>query len=232
LYKAVQKPVSRRVFVVILLLMYHSSASNFSPQEKRLAFATGLRSVLATWPIIVLAVENNFGGTKTKDKIQRLFDEIVTYFETKKCVEQNELEDLMDDFFQTHLNMIVEDSSIPFVAKLLLQLYENIENGTLAYLNQLLKKNYQISPQDKVFGGNKLSEFTLHSEEENIIQHTQKLTITTPCALQTPSQTNRGHTTTNNSNDDRDDNGSEKENEDSWKTVKKKKRYANSYTNN
>ena len=56
------------------------------------AFAEGVRLVLSTWPLLVLAVANEWGGPDSAAKAEWLGDVVVELFDTRACMEAKEEE--------------------------------------------------------------------------------------------------------------------------------------------
>jgi pre-rRNA-processing protein TSR2 len=118
------------------------------------AFAEGVGLVLGTWPLLALAVENEWGGPDSAAKAAWLGDVIVEVFDTSALLghggrgesgstargvcgaeprtEQFELEDILLDILNAEFSTIAEDDSVPQVAAAVLRLYRECTHGNLA----------------------------------------------------------------------------------------------------
>jgi hypothetical protein len=131
------------------------------------AFEVGLKVLLSTWPTLIMASENGFGGghRRTLEKIWDLYETIIDMFNGTKKANQFDIEDLLDDFLQTQIHTIVQDGSSNKIASLTVRIYDKSMEGDMKEINDFLKKCFTMSPVDKVFGGKKPSQFPIPDEE-------------------------------------------------------------------
>lgn len=100
-------------------------------------FENGVRGVMNGWTALRIGVENRWGGG-TEDKAEELAREILRLFrgaETndEEPVFEDELEDVLDEWFQSEVSILLEDGSVEEVAKILVEMRHRCEAGDFSF---------------------------------------------------------------------------------------------------
>lgn len=90
-------------------------------------FEEAVKGIFSEWTALNLAIQNRWGGPN--DDNADICEDILNYFYDHATVYSDQLEDILDDFFQNELNVLVEDGSIEEVSKILVSLYEECKVG-------------------------------------------------------------------------------------------------------
>lgn len=133
----------------------------------RAIFVEGLDKIFSRWTALGLAIENEWGGFNTLQKSLQLKMLITLSFDKKGSkVEQEDLEDLLLDFMNDELGVMLEDSSEIQISQQILILYREATSGKRDFVNSLTSipinnNNTSISQTD-----NTLEEFSVTEEDE------------------------------------------------------------------
>jgi len=98
--------------------------------EATAALEEGIRLCFNRWTALQLAVENEWGGRSSRQKVQKLQADVLTFFVHSRVQKYiDELEQLLDDNLIQLLNLEAEDESIQEVAEQLMVLHEECAQG-------------------------------------------------------------------------------------------------------
>eukprot|EP00727_Mastigamoeba_balamuthi_P006580 m51a1_g2542 hypothetical protein (250) ;mRNA; r:277464-278766 len=116
-------------------------------------FERGARGVFSQWTVLQLALENQWAGPETADKVDALVEYVLDLFydslpasaaapegaqpqpqpqQAKQRIYADEVEDVLDDFLQGDISACVEDGSVEQVAALLVRLHAECAAGDFA----------------------------------------------------------------------------------------------------
>merc|ERR1712054_228934 len=95
----------------------------------------GIVHVVSKWTIIMLAIENEWGGPNTLEKLDNFKREIFSYFIEKSEHFVDELETLLDDSLIHYFMVHAEDDSPHQVALTLIQLYNELNEKKFITFN-------------------------------------------------------------------------------------------------
>ena len=124
-----------------------------NPQQRTLTlaeiatseFQAGVTAVLRSWSALRTAVENEWGGPKSKSKAEELRSNILEFFEYSDSVPVNKpklhLENLEDNLFlymEEEFTIVLEDDSEKQVAYTIWQMYEMCGKGDFTLARQMV----------------------------------------------------------------------------------------------
>ncbi|KAK1801080.1 hypothetical protein P4O66_022795 [Electrophorus voltai] len=143
----------------------------------REAFTEAVRAVLETWPVLQIAVDNGFGGAYSPQKAEWMVDALQQYFYDNDDLEQEEVEDFLSNLMDNEFDTVVDDGSLPQVAKKVCEMFQQCQQGRLAevreYISQLALKNTagraKVTPMKTPTGE--------EEEEESEDEEVAKLTL-------------------------------------------------------
>merc|ERR1712054_648149 len=95
----------------------------------------GIVHVVSKWTIIVLAIENEWGGPNTLEKLDNFKREIFVYLTEKSEHFVDELEMFLDDSLIHYFMVYAEDDSPHQVATTLIQLYSELSEEIFTTFN-------------------------------------------------------------------------------------------------
>ena len=78
-------------------------------------FPEVIKVVFARWTALCLAIENGWGGARTQEKADDMYEEVLDLFNSAKAnqkVHPDELEDIFNDYFENQFNLSAQDGSI------------------------------------------------------------------------------------------------------------------------
>ncbi|CAI9577693.1 unnamed protein product [Staurois parvus] len=111
-------------------------------------FHEAVRSVLGSWPVLQIAVENCFGGPYVQEKAEWMVGAVDQYFHTNSDLEQYEVEETLQAIMNDEFDTVVEDGSLPLIAQLLCTLHSQCQRGDTAAvqqkITQLSQKKYNV----------------------------------------------------------------------------------------
>ncbi|GIL72313.1 hypothetical protein Vretimale_3990 [Volvox reticuliferus] len=110
---------------------------NMLPPQGRPLFEEGVRLIFSKWTALALAVENQWGGSKSAEKADLLLNDCLDWFYQKREHYVDELEENLDDAILQDFNVEAEDGSPHQVADACVKLYQELVAGSTAYLEQL-----------------------------------------------------------------------------------------------
>lgn len=90
-------------------------------------FEEAVKGIFSEWTALNLAVQNRWAGPN--DDGADICEDVLNYFYDHAQVYNDQLEDILDDFFQNELNVLIEDGSIEEVSKILVSLYAECKAG-------------------------------------------------------------------------------------------------------
>ncbi|CAH8623781.1 unnamed protein product [Dicrocoelium dendriticum] len=93
--------------------------------------------IFDSWTVIRLSREQCSGGTLTNQKINLLIDRIADV--VRKLKDEDEVALFIEDYFDDELNIICEDDSIPYVAKLLVDGMALLQTNKVAELQRKIE---------------------------------------------------------------------------------------------
>eukprot|EP01023_Acetabularia_acetabulum_P048434 TRINITY_DN5119_c0_g1_i1.p1 TRINITY_DN5119_c0_g1~~TRINITY_DN5119_c0_g1_i1.p1 ORF type:complete len:197 (-),score=45.66 TRINITY_DN5119_c0_g1_i1:95-685(-) len=110
-------------------------------------FKEGLKLILDRWYILNLAVEMRWGSGEPSLKKEILFENILDLFITRKDLDELDLEDFFDEFFQVEFQIQAEDGSLQEVARDLITFYFECSEDNYQRIDHL--QSYQPFPVNK-----------------------------------------------------------------------------------
>lgn len=141
----------------------------------RVIFIEGLDLIFSRWTALKLAIDNGWGGPNTLQKSIQLKSTIISSFDKKGSkVEQEDIEDLIIDFMNNELCIILEDSSEIQIAQQILSLYKEAISGKRNIVNSLSSIPLNNNPSKSQTGN--IEEFSVtesDTEEDGIKNHDQ-----------------------------------------------------------
>ncbi|KAJ2688932.1 rRNA accumulation- protein [Coemansia sp. RSA 1285] len=122
-----------------------ASAARMHPNKE--AFIEGVDHVLAKWTALELAVQNGWGGRRSREKRDTMVDEIVEYFDQqvrKKtaavgavAVEPTDVEELLLQVMDEDFSVMLEDQSEKEVARLLCTIFAECRAGNFETVDRM-----------------------------------------------------------------------------------------------
>lgn len=103
-------------------------------------FEEGVAIIFSQWTALVLAVENQWGGSESASKADYLIEDILEWFYKKKEHYADELEMELADALLEEFHVEVEDGSPSQVAKQLVELYAACLRNDASVLQQLRQR--------------------------------------------------------------------------------------------
>eukprot|EP01025_Chloroclados_australasicus_P024154 TRINITY_DN24312_c0_g1_i1.p1 TRINITY_DN24312_c0_g1~~TRINITY_DN24312_c0_g1_i1.p1 ORF type:complete len:184 (-),score=34.54 TRINITY_DN24312_c0_g1_i1:346-897(-) len=100
-------------------------------------FNDGVKLILDRWYVLNLAVEMRWGKGEPSVKKEIMYDEILESFRTRKDLDELDLEDYFDEFFQVEFEMQVEDGSLSEVSRDLFKLHFECADNNFSRLDHL-----------------------------------------------------------------------------------------------
>jgi len=132
-------------------------------------FIQCVNCIMSQWTVLNLAIEQGWGGIRSRDKAEQMVLDIIAEFNKvrlvkAKNVERDELEDFLLEFIEQDMNAEAQDGSVEQVSELILTAYKCCATNDLTWVNKLL------------------SSYTPHTAAQCIYQKSQKIpdAITTP----------------------------------------------------
>ena len=114
------------------------------PPPSLVVFARGVISRLAVWPILRVAVQENWGGPKSRDKRTWLASEIVDTFEKQNPPPDDQyVEEMLLQVMEDEFDCVVEDGSGEDVAKDIVKIWEELQMGkqdTVLEIEEMVEK--------------------------------------------------------------------------------------------
>ncbi|XP_078153140.1 uncharacterized protein LOC144548343 [Carex rostrata] len=137
--------------------MDYSKGGREAPQvlsgQAAAMFAEGISLVLSRWTALQLAVENQWGGRKSRGRADQLVASIQEFFGQKEDLYIDELEKLLDDYMYHSLSAVVDDESVPEVAEQLMIMHEEYLEGkyeSIQKLKRLAPRTNAVSQSKQV----------------------------------------------------------------------------------
>lgn len=90
-------------------------------------FEEAVKGIFSEWTALNLAIQNRWGGPNEDNT--DICEDVLNFFYDHPQVYADQLEDLLDDFFQNELNVLIEDGSIEEVSRILVTLYAECKAG-------------------------------------------------------------------------------------------------------
>eukprot|EP01026_Neomeris_dumetosa_P066187 TRINITY_DN6393_c1_g1_i6.p1 TRINITY_DN6393_c1_g1~~TRINITY_DN6393_c1_g1_i6.p1 ORF type:complete len:187 (-),score=39.18 TRINITY_DN6393_c1_g1_i6:77-637(-) len=115
------------------------------PQQNQ--FEEGIKLILDRWYVLNLAIEMQWGSGEPSIKKGVLYENILQLFQTRKDLDELDLEDFFDEFFQIEFEVQAEDGSLSEVARDLINLHEQCSRNNFSKLDHL--RSYQPFKIDK-----------------------------------------------------------------------------------
>ena len=80
--------------------------------------AEGISLLLSYWPVLKVAVEEEWGGHESHEKLQWLIDEMIRIFSPNNTHSYSsyDIELILEDVLSTEFNVEIEDDSIAYVS--------------------------------------------------------------------------------------------------------------------
>ncbi|KAF8630251.1 hypothetical protein AX15_003028 [Amanita polypyramis BW_CC] len=106
------------------------SQRQLGPPSSLVVFARGIIARLAVWPVLRVAVQENWGGPKSEDKRNWLVSEIVDAFEKQDpCPDGQYVEEMLLQVMEDEFDCAVEDGSGESVGKDIVRMWEESQMG-------------------------------------------------------------------------------------------------------
>lgn len=90
-------------------------------------FEEAVKGIFSEWTALNLAIQNRWGNPD--DDNTDICEDVLDFFYDHPQVYADQLEDILDDFFQNELNVLIEDGSIEEVSRMLVTLYAECKSG-------------------------------------------------------------------------------------------------------
>eukprot|EP01024_Parvocaulis_polyphysoides_P048876 TRINITY_DN4687_c1_g1_i1.p1 TRINITY_DN4687_c1_g1~~TRINITY_DN4687_c1_g1_i1.p1 ORF type:complete len:236 (-),score=62.88 TRINITY_DN4687_c1_g1_i1:285-992(-) len=110
-------------------------------------FDEGVKLLLDRWYILNLAIEMRWGNVEPTIKKEILYENIIDLFQNRKDLDEIDLEDFFDEFFQIEFQIQAEDGSLGEVARDLISMYFECSEENFSRIDHL--KSYQPFPINK-----------------------------------------------------------------------------------
>lgn len=107
------------------------------PPAHRPVFEEGAALIFTRWTALQLGVQNEWGGSKSVQKAQELLQDVIQWFYTTKDHEMCDLQDMLDEALQLDFNIQAEDDSPYQVARLLVNMHNQVAAGDFSYVQQM-----------------------------------------------------------------------------------------------
>jgi len=122
----------------------------------------GVKSIFATWALLEMAIDHQFGGRETLTKVRTLYEDLMDlYYDKKNTMHHVEVAEFIEDYITEELRIEYPDGTyeIRQVAQLIHRLYADCASGNYEQLNAILTKNASKSTEDKIWGGLKPTQY-------------------------------------------------------------------------
>ncbi|EFN51517.1 hypothetical protein CHLNCDRAFT_140215 [Chlorella variabilis] len=107
------------------------------PSHCRPVFEEGAALIFTRWTALQLGVANEWGGARSSHKAQELLGDVIGWFYSTKDHEMCDLQDLLDEALQLDFNIQAEDDSPYQVARLLVNMHNQVAAGDFSYVQQM-----------------------------------------------------------------------------------------------
>ncbi|KAM6978106.1 pre-rRNA-processing protein TSR2 homolog [Aplochiton taeniatus] len=101
-------------------------------------FTEAVKTILESWPVLQISVDNGFGGVYGQQKADWMVDVVQQYFRDNDNLLQYEVEDYIATLMDQEFDAVVDDGSLPQVAQSLCQLFGQCQRGMLTEVRQTL----------------------------------------------------------------------------------------------
>ncbi|KAF5176866.1 putative CDPK adapter [Thalictrum thalictroides] len=122
--------------------IYHRNHSQHLKSDSIPIFAEGISLALSRWHALQMAIENNWGGRDSHQKLEKLVADLYSWFSQPKvplCID--DLEHMLDEIMILSFNMDIEDGSIEEVAEELMVMHEECLHGNYDSIEKLRTYN-------------------------------------------------------------------------------------------
>ncbi|KAJ8015869.1 hypothetical protein DPEC_G00001010 [Dallia pectoralis] len=141
-------PTLASISHTIINTVLHTMAA---PGTTRELFTDAVRSVLETWPVLQIAVDNGFGGVYGQQKADWMVDVLQQYFYDNANLQQDEVEDYIADLMDNEFDTVVDDGSLSQVAESISQIFMQCQQGHVAEVkDKIAKLNVKRAERAKV----------------------------------------------------------------------------------
>ncbi|XP_046727135.1 pre-rRNA-processing protein TSR2 homolog isoform X2 [Silurus meridionalis] len=86
--------------------------------------------------LMIIAVDNGFGGLYSRQKADWMADAVQQYFHDNSDLEQDEVEDFLSELMNNEFDTVVDDGSLPQVAQKVCEMFQQCKQGNLAEVKQ------------------------------------------------------------------------------------------------
>ncbi|PSC70621.1 pre-rRNA-processing TSR2-like protein [Micractinium conductrix] len=107
------------------------------PAAHRAAFEEGCALIFTRWTALQLGVQNEWGGSHSRQKAGDLLRDTINWFYNTKDHEMFDLQDLLDEALQVDFNIQAEDDSPYQVARQLVNMHNQVAAGDFSYVEQM-----------------------------------------------------------------------------------------------
>jgi pre-rRNA-processing protein TSR2 len=82
------------------------------------AFSEGITLIFSGWPVLKVAIEEQWGGHESSQKLQWLIEEITYLFlkDASRSYSSDDIEAILEDVLRAEFNVEVDDGSISHVS--------------------------------------------------------------------------------------------------------------------
>jgi len=140
--------------------------------ESDIAFELGAKSIFESWTTVLMAVEHQFGGPNSAEKVRKIYEDLMDlFYDRKENLDYIYVAEYLEDALveDLHLQFAEGDPELRQIGMLLTRLYNECKSGNFGPLNDLLQKNATKSPQDILWGGMKVTEYPPKDEPPQLI---------------------------------------------------------------
>ncbi|KAF6164597.1 hypothetical protein GIB67_032825 [Kingdonia uniflora] len=122
--------------------MEPNNAGNLSPQylsqQSLPLFSEGINLVLSLWTALQMAVQNEWGGRNSRERLEQLAADIFSWFsQASASFYIDDLESVLDEAMLLSFNTGIEDGSIEEVAEQLMTMHEEFLHGNYQSVERL-----------------------------------------------------------------------------------------------
>lgn len=105
--------------------------------DARPIFEEGAALIFLRWTALQLGVQNEWGGMHSAQKGQELLQDVIDWFYNTKDPEMFDLQELLEEALQLDFNIQAEDDSPYQVARLLVNMHNQVAAGDFSYVQQM-----------------------------------------------------------------------------------------------
>ncbi|PRW61414.1 pre-rRNA-processing TSR2 isoform X1 [Chlorella sorokiniana] len=137
------------------------------PPQHRPVFEEGAALIFTRWTALQLGVQNEWGGSKSTQKAQELLQDVIGWFYNTKDPEMCDLQELLDEALQLDFNIQAEDDSPYQVARLLVNMHNQVAAGDFSYVEQMRADQAHAQAQQAAAASQRLANGEPGADEDS-----------------------------------------------------------------